>query len=595
MAFSLKAILGLETSQFERGIGKAKSGIKGMASEGIKNIARLGAAFVGIGLVKNILSLGLAATETADKFNAVFGPAAGAMNKRIEELQETIPASVKELQDALAVFGQMASSFGLNSAAAQDFSVNMVKIAGDLASFNDMKPEEVFIKLRSAITGEFEPLKQMGIMIDAAKMKTEAFNLGISDGVTALSSSQKAIAIQSLIVQQMGAASGNAAITANSAANQFKFLQRNMKDLAAEIGTEALPAVESMIRGIGFLLSKTKEFTDFAGTKVGEMIYGPSAETLAKQEKFNQLKAAQLQALRELTAENELYKQGTFEGTLWTKGLSEKLDENKAKIKARTAAILKGLSEEAEKTESVKDGIVKGDDEINEGKDEISESQKKINEANDALLKSINDQIEAQGEFAKQQEIIAEAAKSAAEEKAEREALQAKLMSMKLAALKAETRGEDQLAKAMNNRIKLAERILKIMKETGATQREATIIANKQVKAELAGDSGSTGGTASGSTGGSTGKDRVGGVQGNFGGYGSRFGPKQTMDERERAAGLNLAGNDTLSGRRGPESLGMAGSKAKSEFGEALTPTNKELSKMNRSLKTIETELTNGN
>jgi len=177
---------------------------------------------------------------------------------------------------------------------------------------------------------------------------------------------------------------------------------------------------------------------------------------------------------------------------------------------------------------------------------------------------------------------------------------------MKLAALKAETRGEDALAEALRNRIKLAERILEIMQETGATQREATIIANKQVKAELAGDSGSTGGgDGGGSTGGSTGgtntgkpsigKDRVGGVQGNFGGYGSRFGPKQTMDERERAAGLNLAGNDTLSGRRGPESLGTAGSKAKSEFGEALTPTNKELSEMNRSLKTIETELTNGN
>ena len=37
-----------------------------------------------------------------------------------------------EMQNALATFGQMARSFGMNSDAANEFSVEMVKVAGDL-------------------------------------------------------------------------------------------------------------------------------------------------------------------------------------------------------------------------------------------------------------------------------------------------------------------------------------------------------------------------------------------------------------------------------------------------------------------------------
>ena len=153
---------------------------------------------------------------------------------------------------------------------------------------------------------------------------------------------------------------------------------------------------------------------------------------------------------------------------------------------------------------------------------------------------------------------------------------QKKLMEMKLAALKAETRGEDALAEALRNRIKLAERILEIMNETGATQREATIIANKQIKAELTGGGGSTGS-------GSTESGNI--VRGNIttgriksvgsGTRESRFGRMPTMDERERAAGLNLRSNDTMSGRAATGasalSLGSKGDKD-GQDGESSTP-----------------------
>jgi len=106
---------------------------------------------------------------------------------------------------------------------------------------------------------------------------------------------------------------------------------------------------------------------------------------------------------------------------------------------------------------------------------------------------------------------------------------QKKLMDMKLAALKAETRGEDALAEALRNRIKLAERILEIMNETGATKREAIIIANKQIKAELSGGGGSTGG---GSTGGGDGGGDGGG---NYSSVATKLGELTGADLRRAA------------------------------------------------------------
>jgi hypothetical protein len=159
------------------------------------------------------------------KFNAVFGSAADAMNEKVQELRKTIPSTTEEMQNSLATFAQMAKAFGLNSEAANLFSVEMVKIAGDIASFNNLPIEDAFTKIRSAISGEFEPMKSLGIVINEARLKQEALNLAIWDGTGQMSAAQKALAVQAILIKDMGDANGDAALTANSAANQIKFLK----------------------------------------------------------------------------------------------------------------------------------------------------------------------------------------------------------------------------------------------------------------------------------------------------------------------------------------------------------------------------------
>jgi hypothetical protein len=271
---SITAKLGLDTTAFQRGLAKSQRGIKNFAKSATASFVRMGAAFAGIGLVKSIVGLGLAAGETASKFNAVFGPAADSMNEKVKELRKTIPATTAEMQNALSTFAAMAKGFGLNTEAANIFSVEMVKIAGDIASFHDLPIEEAFGKIRSAVSGEFEPLKQLGIVINEARLKQEGLNLAIWDGTGQMSAAQKALAVQSIMIRDMGDANGDAAITANSAANQVKFLTEQLKEQGTEIGTTMLPGIVKLTKAFGVLVNLADEAMTGVGTALGELVYG---------------------------------------------------------------------------------------------------------------------------------------------------------------------------------------------------------------------------------------------------------------------------------------------------------------------------------
>jgi len=359
--------LNLDSTGFERGIQRSKQSVKGFAKSSMATFVRMGAAFAGIGLVKSIVGLGTAAAETASKFNAVFGSAADAMNEKVQELRKTIPSTTEEMQGALATFAQMAKAFGLNSEAANLFSVEMVKIAGDIASFNNLPIEEAFTKIRSAISGEFEPMKSLGIVINEARLKQEALNLAIWDGTGQMSAAQKALAVQAILIKDMGDANGDAALTANSAANQIKFLQKSLKETGTEIGVTMLPAIATLTEAFAKLLGLAKSTMEAVGTSLGELVYG------------NQ---DRVQAEMDLAAEGITRGKGRGGAVKYEKAVQNQIEKNKeAADAAKIAAEQKRKADE----EAIKNA-----------KDLDSELENQIkNETDPARKKSLEERLEA--------------------------------------------------------------------------------------------------------------------------------------------------------------------------------------------------------
>jgi len=468
----LRAKINLDSTGFKNGVAKAKSSVKSFASSAKKSFvgisrdaisagAAMLAAFAGISLVKSMVNLGSSAEETADKFNSVFGKAADGMNERLQELKKVIPATTKELQDAVAVFGLMAQSFGLNDRAAEEFSLNMAKIAGDLSSFHDIAPEVAFDKLRAGIAGSSEPLQALGIDIREAALKQEALNIGIYDGVGVLSTSQKAMAIQSAVVTQMGAASGNAALTMNSTANQMKFMAANAKEAGTIIGTILLPYILDFARGM--------ELIGNVSSSVWQKIKNGANNTSLEIQKlgldFDEIARKNLEARGTLEETRKSVKRFGNEDN----GISllyKDLGKLGAVIDTDTAAVARNQKMIADRAAELRAEYEKLSPEVRsimESTGATVDKAQEIADANERLRLSIEAQIKAQGEFQAQQKIQAEN--------------DLKTANLKEQILQAEAFGNYSLMQIKKQELEIELAIQKIMKDANVEREKATELA----------------------------------------------------------------------------------------------------------------------
>lgn len=251
----VKITTDLDSSKMQASLTRMRGGISNMLKSATSKFIALGAVIGGLRGLGGLGKLAMEAEEVDSKFKAVFKDSAPQMAKAVDELREHIHLTTTEMKNSLATYGAMADGMGLTEEASMVFSKSMVKLQGDLASFHDLEAEEAFNKIKSAISGEFEPLKQLGIVLNEATVKQEALNLGIYDGTTALTTSQKAIAVQSAIVRLMGDAVGDAEATTNSSMNVYKRLNSELKELGEQIGTFIVPM-------INFLVDTTKGMVD---------------------------------------------------------------------------------------------------------------------------------------------------------------------------------------------------------------------------------------------------------------------------------------------------------------------------------------------
>ena len=541
--FSLLAKIGIDTKALASGLKTAKGRIKSFSKTAGASFLRMGAAFAGVGLVKSIMSLGLAAGETASKFKAVFGPATAKMAEEVDKLRKTIPSTKAEMQDALATFAAMGKAFGLNAKAAGIFSVEMVKVAGDIASFHNLPIEEAFGKIRAAVAGEFEGLKQLGIVINEARLKQEGLTLGIWDGAGAMNAAQKALAVQSIMIRDLGEANGDAAATANSAANQVKFLKKNLKETGTEIGTTILPAVAMLTKALAGMLSGIKNGMDAMGDFIARQIYmsGLSdVEFTAKlqlesegafeeagidnvglnfalarkkmiEERVKMIEEerkieAKAEAERIKASENEIKTSKDLAATLEdqikketdpkrAKALQERLDALQAIIKQSGDLELAGGGEDTSSEEKAKKELEELEEKIKEIKleairaqasgdkeaQEAAEVRAKWAEKTLSLMKDHNLSLEEAAALAKK---VNEISDPEEDKKKKLETLEAKINEMKLKAIRAQANGEKEAQKAMERRAELAQKILDLMKQYNISQEEATLLANKTAAAE---------------------------------------------------------------------------------------------------------------
>jgi hypothetical protein len=182
--------------------------------------------------------------ETISKVGVLFGNSA----KEIEIFAGTAAKSLGQTKqqalDAAATFAIFGTSAGLSGQELSKFSIDFVKLASDLSSFNNTSPQDAINAIGSALRGEAEPLRRYGVLLNDASLKQAALSLGIITTTTqALTPQQKVLAAQKLIFEQTTAAQGDFARTSDGLANQTKILTAQLENMKTEIGTALLPIV----------------------------------------------------------------------------------------------------------------------------------------------------------------------------------------------------------------------------------------------------------------------------------------------------------------------------------------------------------------
>ena len=205
---------------------------------------------LGTGFVK----LASDAEETNSKFDAVFKDMAGSADEAFGTLAKTIGRSKTELKGYGATLQDTFVPLGFARDTASEMSIEVVKLSEDLASFNNLRTEDVVRDMQSALVGNTETLRKYGVVASQEAIVQEALTSGLIKNKNELNATTKAQAIFNLVMQGTADAQGDAERTAASTANQMKALQSEFKAMGEELGTLLIPIVQELLTHLRSLI-----------------------------------------------------------------------------------------------------------------------------------------------------------------------------------------------------------------------------------------------------------------------------------------------------------------------------------------------------
>jgi hypothetical protein len=234
----------------ERGIKNAEKAFGGLGNS-VKNFGGILAAALGGAAVLNFAKDAvMAASNLGAEFegvNQTFGSAAESVQKFAAQAAQLVGVSETVALRAAKNFGGFATAAGLSGQSAADFSVDLVKAAGDLASFADVPVEEAIAAINSGLTGSSEPLQKFQIFLDATTLKSYAMSKGLGDTYDTMTQGEKTLLRQSALLDQMGVKSGDFVNYSGTFGNSLKTVESQFADLQAELGKALIPALETVL------------------------------------------------------------------------------------------------------------------------------------------------------------------------------------------------------------------------------------------------------------------------------------------------------------------------------------------------------------
>lgn len=272
----IKTIIG----GFQR-LGSGSSGLK-TASFNLSALFKTAIGFKAIqGLVdfgRSAVDLGSQITEVENVVDVAFGSMSDKAYQFASTAKEQFGLSELAAKQYSGTMMAMMKSSGVAQDAASKMSISLAGLAGDIASFYNIDTDTAFQKIRSGISGEIEPLRQLGINLSVANMEAYALSRGITTSYNAMSQAEKVALRYNYLMSATGDVQGDFARTSGTWANQVRLLTLNFQSLSAVIGQGLIAGILPAIQALNALMSKLMQaanvFRNFMYVLMGKKLKG---------------------------------------------------------------------------------------------------------------------------------------------------------------------------------------------------------------------------------------------------------------------------------------------------------------------------------
>ena len=273
-------------------------------------------AFQALRFSQQMVMMASSVEEMQAKSSVVFGRFVSSVRKELEIFGDNVGRSTQELEGMASSIQDTFVPMGFAREEASKLSVQLTKLAVDVASFNNASDVETMMAFQSALVGNHETVRRFGVVITEATLKQELLRMGINKTATEITNAEKVQARLNLLIAGTSDAQGDAERTNTSFANSMKALNAEFQEFMVEAVTPMLPALSKMIQSLKDSIFQTKEFLRSIGllSKLNEVV--PIVDHLAK----NQDKLAE--------AEAKLAKETKLLEAIQSKTFGEKLNES---------------------------------------------------------------------------------------------------------------------------------------------------------------------------------------------------------------------------------------------------------------------------
>jgi hypothetical protein len=158
-----------------------------------------------------------------------------------------------------------------------DMSLNLTRLAGDMASFYDVDQADVAKSLQSIFSGTIAPLRRYGLDLTQATLSEWAMKNGLDANIKSMTQAEKVLLRYNYVMANTQAAQGDFAKTANTWANSVRVLKQEFQAWGSIIGSVIINALKPFVQALSKVMLKVISFTRTVADALGA-IFGWTIE-----------------------------------------------------------------------------------------------------------------------------------------------------------------------------------------------------------------------------------------------------------------------------------------------------------------------------